>query len=65
VTTYKLALAMLVSSPNLNIIAAVNGVIVYAFDGILFNFFYYNYSSNYIIKPYRKYYDGLINRLGI
>jgi hypothetical protein len=46
-----LALAILVSSPNLNIIAAVNGVVVYAFSGILFNFFYYNYSSNYIIKP--------------
>jgi hypothetical protein len=56
---------MLVSSPNFNIIATVNGVVVYAFGGILFNFFYYNYSSNYIIKPYRKYYNRLINRLGI
>jgi hypothetical protein len=65
VTTYKSALAMLVSSPNLDIIATVNGVVVYAFGGILFDFFYYNRSSNYIIKPYRKYYDGLVNRLGI
>jgi hypothetical protein len=65
VTTYKLALAILVSSPNLNIITAINGVVVYAFGGILFDFFYRNYSSDYIIKPYRKYYDRLINRLGI
>jgi hypothetical protein len=56
---------MLVSSPNLDIVAAVNGVVVYAFSGILFNFFYYNLGSNYIIKPYRKYYGRLINRLGI
>jgi hypothetical protein len=64
-TTYKLVLAILVSLPNLNIVAAVNGVVIFAFSGILFNFFYYNRSSNYIIKPYRKYYNGLINRLGI
>jgi hypothetical protein len=56
---------MLVSLPNLNIIATVNGVMVYAFGGILFDFFYYNHGSNYITKPYRKYYDRLINRLGI
>ena len=56
---------MLVSSPDLNIVATVNGVVVCAFGGILFNFFYYNYSSNYITKPYRKYYNGLVNRLGI
>jgi hypothetical protein len=65
VTTCKLALAMLVSSPNLNIVAAVNSVIVCAFSGILFDFFYYNRGSDYIIKPYRKYYDRLINRLGM
>jgi hypothetical protein len=58
-------LAILVSLPNLNIIAAVNSVITYTLSSILFNFFYYNYSSNYIIKPYREYYGGLINRLGI
>jgi hypothetical protein len=56
---------MLVSSPNLNIVAAVNSVIVCAFSGILFDFFYYNRGSDYIIKPYRKYYDRLINRLGM
>ena len=56
---------MLVSLPNLNIVATVDGVIVYAFSSILFDFFYYNYSSNYIIKPYRKYYSRLINGLGI
>jgi hypothetical protein len=64
-TTYKLVLAILVSLPNLNIIAAVDSVVVYAFSGILFDFFYYNYGSNYITKPYRKYYNRLINRLGI
>ena len=47
------------------VVAAVNGVVTSAFGSILFNFLYYNYSSNYIIKPYRKYYGGLINRLGI
>jgi hypothetical protein len=56
---------MLVSSPNLNVVAAVDGVIVCAFSGILFDFLYYNYSSNYIIKPYRKYYSRPINKLGI
>jgi hypothetical protein len=65
VTTCESALAMLVSSPNLNVVATVNSVVVCAFGGILFNFFYRNYGSNYIIKPYRKYYDRLINGLGM
>jgi hypothetical protein len=56
---------MLVSSPNLNVVATVDSVVVYAFGGILFNFLYYNCSSNYIIKPYRKYYNRPINKLGI
>jgi hypothetical protein len=56
---------MLVSSPNLNIVAAVDGVVVCAFSGILFDFLYYNRSSNYITKPYRKYYGRPINKLGI
>jgi hypothetical protein len=56
---------MLVSSPNLNIVAAVDGVVVCAFSGILFDFLYYNCSSDYIIKPYRKYYGGTVNKLGI
>jgi hypothetical protein len=65
VTTYKLALAMLVSLPNLNIIAAVDGVVVCAFSGILFNFLYRNCSSDCVTKPYRKYYGGPVNELGI
>jgi hypothetical protein len=65
VTTYKLASAMLVSSPDLDIVTAVDSVVVCAFGGILFNFLYYNYSSNYITKPYRKYYGRPINELGI
>jgi uncharacterized membrane protein YeiH len=56
---------MLVSSPNLDIIAAVDGVVVCAFGGILFDFLYRNRSSNCITKPYRKYYDGPINKLGM
>ena len=35
VTTYKLVLAMLVSPPNLKVIAAVNSVVVSAFSGML------------------------------
>jgi hypothetical protein len=56
---------MLVSPLVLKVVATVNGIVTSAFGGILFNFFYRNYSSNYITEPYRKYYDGLINRLGI
>ena len=60
-------LAILVSPlvPNLKVVAAVDGVMTGTFSGMLFNFFYYNYSSNYITKPYRKYYGRLVNRLGI
>jgi hypothetical protein len=56
---------MLVSLLVFKVVAAVKGVVTGAFSGILFDFFYYNYGSNYIIKPYRKYYGRLINRLGI
>jgi transposase len=47
------------------VVATVKVAITCAFGSILFDFFYYNYSSNYITKPYRKYYSRLINRLGI
>jgi uncharacterized membrane protein YeiH len=56
---------MLVSLLVLKVVTAVNSVVTSAFGGILFDFFYHNYSSNYITEPYRKYYGGLINRLGI
>jgi hypothetical protein len=56
---------MLVSSPNFNIVAAVDGVVVCAFGGILFDFLYYNRSSDYVIKPCRKYYDRPVNKLGM
>jgi hypothetical protein len=56
---------MLVSSPNLNVVAAIDGVVVCAFSGILFDFLYYNRSSNFITKPYRKYYSRPVNKLGI
>ena len=57
---------ILVSLPNPNAVAAVDsvvviifsGILVAAFSSILFNFFYYNYSSNFITAPYRKYYGG-------
>ena len=60
-------MAILVSplDPDLEVVATVNGVITGALGSILFNFLYYNYGSNYIIKPYRKYYGRLINRPGI
>jgi hypothetical protein len=64
-TTCKSASAMLVSLPNLDIVAAVDGVVVCAFGGILFDFLYRNYSSDCITKPCRKYYDGPVNKLGI
>ena len=48
-------LAMLVSplDPDFKVVTAVNSVVTSAFGGILFNFFYYNLSSNYITKPCR------------
>jgi hypothetical protein len=56
---------MLVSPLILKVVAAVNSVVTGAFSGILFDFFYYNRSSNYITEPCRKYYNRLVNRLGI
>ena len=58
---------MLVSPLNLDfkVVAAVNSVVTSAFSSILFNFFYYNLGSNYIIEPYKKYYSKFLNRLGI
>ena len=58
---------ILVFSLNLDfkVVAAVDSVVTSAFGGILFNFLYYNYSSNYITKPYREYYSGFLNGLGI
>ena len=58
---------MLVSplDPDFKVVAAIDGVVTSAFGGILFNFFYYNYSSNYITEPCRKYYSKFFNRLGI
>ena len=50
--------AILVSPPKPKVVVTVVSVIVGAFSGMLFDFFYYNYSSNYIIEPYRKYYSG-------
>ena len=58
---------MLVSPLSLDpkVVTAVNSVVTSAFGGILFDFFYRNYSSNYITEPYRKYYGGFLNGLGI
>ena len=46
---------MLVSSLDIafKVVTAVNSVVTSAFGSILFDFFYYNYSSDYIIKPYK------------
>ena len=56
---------MLISSLIPKVVTAINSVITGAFGGILFNFLYYNYGSKYVTKPYRKYYGGLVNGLGI
>ena len=58
---------MLVSplNPDFKVVAAINSVVISAFSSILFNFLYYNLSSNYIIEPYRKYYSKFLNRLGM
>ena len=56
---------MLIFSLIPKVIATVNGVVTSAFGGMLFNFFYYNYSSNYITKPYRECYSGFLKGLGI
>jgi hypothetical protein len=45
---------MLVSPPNPKVVATVNSVVTTALGGILFNFFYYNRSSNYITTPSRS-----------
>ena len=47
-------------SPLIPKVIAVDGVIVGAFGGILFDFLYYNYGSKCIIEPCRKYYGGLV-----
>ena len=67
ITIYNSILAILVSLLNLDfkVVTTIDSVITSAFSSILFNFFYRNRSSNYITKPYRKYYGRLVNRLGI
>jgi len=65
VTSCELVSTILVLLLNPKVVATVDTVIAAAFSSILFDFFYYNLSSKYIIKPYRKYYGRLINRLGI
>jgi hypothetical protein len=54
ITSYELVSSILVSLPNLKVVAAVNSVVTSAFSGMLFDFFYRNRSSNYIIIPYRS-----------
>ena len=56
---------ILVSPLVPKVITTVKGVVTSAFGGMLFNFFYRNYGSKYVTKPYRKYYGGLVIRLGI
>jgi hypothetical protein len=42
---------------NIDYLTTIDGVITSTvFSSILFNFFYYNYSSNYITEPYSRYY---------
>jgi hypothetical protein len=56
---------MLVSLPDLDVVATVDGVVVCAFGGILFDFLYHNRSSNCVTKPCRKYYNRPVNKLGM
>jgi len=53
ITSYKLSV-ILVSPPNPKVVATINSIITAAFSSILFNFFYYNYSSDYITTPGRS-----------
>ena len=48
---------MLVSHPSPKVIATSNSVVVGAFGGMLFNFFYYNRGSYYITEPCSKCYS--------
>jgi hypothetical protein len=54
VTTYELLLLILVSLPILEVITAVNSVVTATLGGILFDFFYRNYSSNCVTIPSRS-----------
>ena len=58
---------MLVSPLDLDfkVVTTIDGVVTSAFSGILFNFFYHNYGSNYIMESCRKYYSRFLNGLGI
>jgi hypothetical protein len=52
-------------SPDLEVVVAVNGVVTAAFGGMLFDFFYRNYSSDCITEPCSRNYGRFVNRLGI
>ena len=56
---------MLVSLLVPKVVTTVNSVVTSAFGSILFDFFYRNYGSDYIMEPYSRYYGRLVNRLGI
>ena len=53
---------MLLSPYKLDVLGII---VITPFSGILLLYIYYDYSSEYIIKPYRKYYSGLIIGPGI
>jgi hypothetical protein len=53
ITSSKLVSTILVLLPKVTV-ASVVGVLTVAFSGILFNFFYRNRGSNYIITPSRS-----------
>ena len=67
ITSYKLVSTILVSVPNLDIVAVVNSIVTGAFSSIILTYrsFQYNYSSNYITKPLGSTTVSSINRLGI
>jgi len=53
ITSSKLVSTILVLLPKV-VTASIISVLTSTFSGILFNFFYYNRSSNYIIIPSRS-----------
>jgi len=54
ITSCESVSSILVLLPNPKVVTAVNSLATGAFSSILFNFFYRNRGSNYIIIPYRS-----------
>ena len=52
-----LELFCILVSPSIpKVVATIDSIVTGYLGGMLFNFFYCNYSSNYIMERYREYY---------